>query len=403
MPNITFLNPVDQPTGNRRLINDLKSDLQSGDFDHFKLAVAFAKVGPLLRMEQLIKQWINSGKTVEAIIGIDHLGTSFQALEFALNNFTNTYITNAKSSTFHPKLYLFYGTDKANCYYGSHNLTVGGTETNFEGGLKVEFDLPTDQASFNEAISCWTSIQQIPATVQLTQTLLSQLHNEGRLHDELTAIRRQRGATNQNSPAGTMLTPALFGDFNTRPPSPLPRITPPPTQTPVQTVNPQANIPTATPVESLLIQIVPHHNGEVFLSKTAVNQNPEFFGFPFNGRTIPKKAQNRSYPQRIPDPIVNFYVYDTTGHQVVSRMNHDLNMVFYELKSEIRIQFPTDVLAHSGDFSIMVMTPSLNNPTYDYDIQIYQPGSQRYNDLLASCNQTLPSGGAAQSRKMGWL
>jgi hypothetical protein len=39
----------------------------------------------------------------------------------------------------------------------------------------------------------------------------------------------------------------------------------------------------------------------------------------------------------------------------------------------------------------------------DYDIEIFNPGSQRYEDYLESCNQTLPSGGAQQSRKMGWL
>src|SRR5207253_2874287 len=34
----------------------------------------------------------------------------------------------------------------------------------------------------------------------------------------------------------------------------------------------------------LVIQIIPHHNGEIFLSKNAVNQNPALFGFPFSGR-----------------------------------------------------------------------------------------------------------------------
>lgn len=405
MPNITFLNPADQPTGTHRLINDLKSDLQSNDFNHFKLAVAFAKVGPLLRMEQLIKQWTSSGKTVEALFGIDHMGTSYQALEFALNNFTNTYITNAKSSTFHPKLYLFYGDDKANCYYGSHNLTVGGTETNFEGGIKIEFDLPIDQGIFDQALYTWTSVQQIPATIRLDQAILTQLLNEGRLIDELTAIRRQTGTNNQTTTTRITNTPPLFGQFNTRPPSPLPRINRnPATQPQLQIATPRANINVAVPVQSLIIQIVPHHNGEVFLSKTAVNQNPQFFGYPFTGQTLPKKAGNQSYPQRDPDPVVNFYVYDATEQQVVVNTNHNLNMVYYERKSEIRIQFPTDVLAQSPEYSIMVMTPATNDTyTYDYDISIYQPGSQRYNDLLASCNQTMPSGGAALARRMGWL
>jgi hypothetical protein len=52
-------------------------------------------------------------------------------------------------------------------------------------------------------------------------------------------------------------------------------------------------------------------------------------------------------------------------------------------------------------FSIMVMRQTIEDR--DYDIEIFNPGSQRYEDYLASCNQTLPSGGAQKSRRMGWL
>ncbi len=40
---------------------------------------------------QDIQNWVKNGKTVEAIIGIDERGTSYQALEFALTNFHQTY------------------------------------------------------------------------------------------------------------------------------------------------------------------------------------------------------------------------------------------------------------------------------------------------------------------------
>jgi hypothetical protein len=75
--------------------------------------------------------------------------------------------------------------------------------------------------------------------------------------------------------------------------------------------------------------------------------------------------------------------------------------VFYKLKSEIRITFSPDLLSVISPFSIMVMRQTVEDR--DYDIEIFNPGSQRYEDYLESCNQTLPSGGAQQSRKMGWL
>jgi menaquinone-dependent protoporphyrinogen IX oxidase len=58
--------------------------------------------------------WKQNGKSIRAIFGIDLLGTSKQALEFALNNFDQVLITHSTSyATFHPKFYLFYGDQHA--------------------------------------------------------------------------------------------------------------------------------------------------------------------------------------------------------------------------------------------------------------------------------------------------
>src|SRR5688572_11037812 len=123
------------------------------------MSVAYAKTGPLLRMSAFINNWREQGKRVRAIIGVDMNGTSKQALEFALASFDETYITHSTShSTFHPKFYLFFGADEAICFHGSHNLTVGGTETNLEGGAVIRMDRPADEWTFQEALSCWTSL-----------------------------------------------------------------------------------------------------------------------------------------------------------------------------------------------------------------------------------------------------
>jgi hypothetical protein len=153
--------------------------------------------------------------------------------------------------------------------------------------------------------------------------------------------------------------------------------------------------------EALVIQIIPHHNGEVFLSKLAVNQQPAFFGYPFTGRTVPKRAGNPSYPQREPRPVVNITVFDARGNPALTRLGFNLTTVFYEKKSEIRITFSPDLLRVIQPYSVMVMRQT--KEVHDYDIEVFNPGSNRYVDYLASCNQTLPSGGAAQARRMGWL
>jgi hypothetical protein len=154
------------------------------------------------------------------------------------------------------------------------------------------------------------------------------------------------------------------------------------------------------PVTGLAMQIKPHHNGEIFLSRTAAQQNPAFFGMPFTGQTIPKKGQNSGYPQRTPDPIVNIVVYGKKNRVLYTTQKYALNTVFYTAKSEIRVT-ASPLVAHVPEYSMMTMIPSDENGV-DYDIQIFTPDSPDYATWVAVCNQTMPSGGKVP-RKFGWF
>lgn len=412
MPKITFLKPIDQPTGKQRLLPELENHLRSPQYTDFKLAVGFVKVGPLARLAIPIREWKNAGKTVEGIFGIDLFGTSLQALEFALTEFDKTYITRVGSSmnsTFHPKLYIFYGENLAVGFYGSHNLTVGGTETNFEGGVKLEFDRldPSDEISFQELLDCWNSLlpDKCEATELLTQSLFDSYVRDGLLLDEKRSSRYSPNASKK----GIIKLPTT--NFKIKPPSSLPREILPvakqkSTKSDQRLLDGKGPLPVAAIISrALVIQIIPHHNGEIFLSKRAINQDAEFFEFPFSGKTVPKKSSNKSYPQRIPDPIVNITVYDQNGNPMphLSRLYFPLNMVYYEVKSEIRITVNPELSREIPAYSILVMSRPENQSDYDYDMDIYCPVSDQFKDYLAICNQTLPSGGAEKSRLMGWL
>lgn len=400
---ITFLRPMDQFLGADRLIDRLRNCLRDSALKHLRLQVAFAKSGPLLRLADEIERWRLSGKSIEATFGIDLLGTSRQALEFTLQHFNQTYITSTTAnSTFHPKFYLFYGDESAVCICGSQNLTVGGTETNLEGGIQIDFARPGDDADFQGALAFWNSL--LPANCSLTRqldaTLLADLLRHGLLCDERAAPHPKPGMG--GGPGGP---PGPFPYIPPRPPSALP-----PSVFPQAAARgrrrarrhpPQPAAETAPPVQALIIQVVPHHNGEVFLSKLAVNENPAFFGFPFTGRTVPKKPGNPAYPQRVPDPLVNITVFDASGRAAMTRRGYSLNTVYYEKKSEIRITLSPDLVGHISPFSVMVMRQGQG--PHDYDIEVYNPGSAQCNSYLGVCNQTLPSGGATRARKMGWL
>ena len=79
MAKVQILNPNDQPTGKWRLINELRASLVSGDYHTLLMAVAFAKTGPLLRLQDEIEQWLGKGKKIFSIFGVNHRNTSKQA------------------------------------------------------------------------------------------------------------------------------------------------------------------------------------------------------------------------------------------------------------------------------------------------------------------------------------
>ncbi len=409
MANISIQKPTDQPTGAYRLMNELRLNLESNDFHTFRIIVAFAKAGPLLRLDDLVKRWKSAGKNIQAIIGIDQKGTSQQALEYAIVNFDLAYIAHVPgnfSPTFHPKVYLFVGKEKALAYIGSNNLTVGGTETNLETHIKLEINLPSDKILLENILSIWDDALKI--STQLDNELLSQLVESGlvlsekQMRQSRSDIAQQvKSQSNEENEIPTQTFPIL----PIRPPSPLPKVSKPRKIEPKSTENLKDEIsePFHLPSETFVIQIKPHHNGEIFLSKIAVNQNPDFFGYPFTGLTTPKKSTNRAYPQRIPDPIVNLVVYDTNGKSVLHFRDFELNTVYYEQKAEIRITVPQEVVSSTPEFSIMVMRQTPPDKSYDYDIDIYPPQSYQYNEYLEVCNQPMPSGGNATARRFGWL
>lgn len=419
MVRVSFLRPIDHFNGTQRIINELRDCLRSDSYSYLLLSVAFATSGPLLRLAQDIREWRQGGNVIRAIFGIDLFSTSKQALEFALDNFDEVFITHAGShSTFHPKFYLFYGETQAVCYQGSHNLTVGGTETNLEGAIKIELDRPEDEEIFQQALSSWESLLPTvcPMTLKVTQELIDDLFARGIIFDETTAKPRPpRRATPAlgGTAGGGVTTPFPFPRTYPKPPSPIPKEVLPAT-TPAASKaakgrskkkrpSAAAKVPAlrAVPSEALVIQIVPHDNGEVFLSKRAVDQNPAFFEFPFTGSTKPKKPGNPAYPQRDPDPVVNFTIYDRNGNPSLVVTDYKLNTVFYKPKSEIRITISPLLRKATKPYSVMVMRRT--EEAHDYDIEIFNPGSDRYQEYLDVCNQTLPGGGKARPRRMGWL
>ena len=153
-------------------------------------------------------------------------------------------------------------------------------------------------------------------------------------------------------------------------------------------------------IRRLAIQIKPHRNGEIFLSVRAIKQHPEFFGWPFTGRTTPKKAGNPSYPQRVPDPIANIAVYGASPVPTLTLNRYALNTVYYERNREIRVT-AAPLVPVVPDYSIMILERS-DIDGVDYEITIHRPDSPDHGTWLAGCEQLMPSGGRLP-RRFGWF
>ena len=186
MTRFSLIRPIDQPLGQRRLLQDLKAALQDSRFTDFRLIVAYAKSGPLYRLQELLEEWRRAGKTSAAILGLDQQGTSKEALELALSLFDCVYVTREAGITFHPKIYLFKGEHHVEAFIGSNNLTVGGTEKNFEAAVHLELGLPADAAGLGTLESSWSELlpTSCPATIQLNSTELAQLVTNNVVVDE---------------------------------------------------------------------------------------------------------------------------------------------------------------------------------------------------------------------------
>lgn len=407
MAALTIINPLDQPIGRRRLLQQLVAAIEDDQFERFRLIVAFAKSGPLLRMQSVIEAKRAKGFKIEAILGVDQQGTSTQALAFALKHFDATYITQEPNLTFHPKMYVFDGSGSARLFIGSNNLTVGGTETNFETAIQIEISLPDDAKVFKSFTDCWKELlpSNCPATKRLTKTMLSELERDGIVLDENLMRRSSSGST------GPSRSKAKRSGLKVKPASPLPARK----VTKTSAAAPKKGGMVAPAVSSLsdphaaqgfAIQINPHHNGEIFLSVRAALQNPAFFKWPFTGLTIPKSRKNAGYPQLTPDPHVRIVVYGAKQEPILELPDYQLNTVYYETNSEIRIT-ASPLVGIVPEYSVMIMRKS-ESPSLDYDITIHTPKSPDFRSWVAVCNQTMPSGGKKVggkkvARRFGWF
>ncbi len=117
------------------------------------LVSAFASLQAVLRLKRRLHEIHAAGAVVRVVVGVDMGGTSKEVLqELGAWSFQVFVFKNRKSGvTFHPKLYIVETPTMAEVFLGSNNLTDGGLYGNYEGAVRVSYQLPADNEELEKA------------------------------------------------------------------------------------------------------------------------------------------------------------------------------------------------------------------------------------------------------------
>lgn len=185
---------------------------------------AFASLQAVLRLKSKLSDLHASAANVRIVVGVDMGGTSKEVLKELTSWPIEVFVFKNKKGgvTFHPKIYLVQSTQSAEIFIGSNNLTDGGLYGNYEGAVRVSYELPADAAQLALAKQQLNKFLQPDAPVarRLDGDYLQLLLQRNEIPDEAEARKRRQTARGHNQPSGN--TPEAFGFEPTPGPPKLP-------------------------------------------------------------------------------------------------------------------------------------------------------------------------------------
>lgn len=211
---------IDQPqgakTGDR--LRTLLQDAVTGKYDEVVLLSAFAKRAGIARLQVALAALKASSSTLTSIVGVDHNGTSKEAVDDLFNLSDRLFIVHSTRPdvTFHPKAYLFKGATSATLLVGSSNFTAGGLFSNMELGVELTFDLPADATALAKATSWATSLSDSaqPYIEEVTShnlsAMLACLPSEASIATTFTSTTNSPGSSQSNSGLNTFFGAGNF-------------------------------------------------------------------------------------------------------------------------------------------------------------------------------------------------
>lgn len=373
---------ISNPFGSVRLGEHLIKNLQHHRWTRFRGGAAFAKISGLQHLLQPLRQFAATGRQVELVIGVDHHGTSYEALEQLYNALpygsATTYILHnehATRPTFHPKIYCFDDDESVDLVIGSGNLTSGGLFTNYELGLHVVLSKrdPDHRNLINQVdgqFARWLDLTS-GATNLLDMTLLNNLRLTGLVINE-KSMQRGHSAAGSPSGMGSPLRP-LFGKVR------VPYAPPPPPSTwpkePGNNSVPTTPLRSPTPaVRGFLMVLTQTDVGvgqvtantsrrspEIFIPLKARDQQPDFWGW--QG----KFTQDMAHPGKMDRKNVQFQM---------GKLLFLATIWSYPQRSEFRLR--SEVLRSAGHVGDILKIERGDDMPVEYIAEVIPQGDQDY-------------------------
>ena len=385
---------INQPTTSLRLGDYLKRNLNK-DWEEFRAAIAFVKRSGTQHIVNELKKLAKSAR-IELIVGIDHQGTSAEALGDLMAavrpNGRVIVFHNRLPFTFHPKIYLFRSSHSAELFMGSGNLTEGGLFTNYEANIHLSLDLHNDDSavfvkSVEDMLDGWSS-SEIGTAHVLNQELLDSLLFHGLVMSEadLARVSKSRSGVGNGGdgvkeelPAESLFVahpvpgaPAASSIFK----GVVPAATTP-------TTGPQGGLPAISNFAMTLQKTdvgvgqtsigTSRRSPEIFIPLSARNAHPGFWEWPYGFIRDPSR----------PGKLDRSGVRVRLGTSIVS-----VNMMTWPVKHDFRLR--SEALRSAGNVGDILHLEKVDpNMGFDYFAQVIPKGTSQHPAFRSRCTENV--------------
>lgn len=366
---------------------------------------AFAALQTVMRLKTRVLKLKTAGIQIRFVVGIDLGGTSQEVLRELLTWDVDVRIVKHKipGYTFHPKIYFFEWDDRALFITGSNNLTDGGLFRNYEGAVRVTYDLPKDEDAFRSAYTTFRRFLDPtgPISYKLTTPFLEVLIRRGDVPTEAEARKRRADAAAAGGRrAGKRNVPSPFGTEEIKAPPPLPadvleallkdvrerrkKAAKKPgkkkTAAPIDPKIPDELAPAAFFMTLPKLQ-GPNIPGEGRIPLEAIELAKDFWGWPDEyAKVVTRSKEERVYWNWRPKWKV--WSVEDPGNVVVQ----EVRMYMYENSSDFRF-YVRPLIVAGGDTGDVIRMRRLSGADAEFECVLARKNTAEHADWIKACTQ----------------